>query len=649
MLGFLITALFGALLATAGATILRRVWPGVDPAEGVGLGALLGLGFVGWVTFFLGLVPGGIGWVWVPWLVALLGTGWAFRAGSPLNLWRFRRPADREVLFPAIIALLMLIGVINALAPSDSTDWDTLAYHLAVPKVWLAQGLASPIPFIHHSHFPFAVDNLYLWGSQWGGESGAKGFTWLFTVAGVMVIFGAVRRRWGVDTAPWATLAWAGAPIILWQSGSGYIDVAHGLFAGMAAVYLAERVTSTADNLSKTAPWIVIGALLGLAVGSKYTGLQTAALLAPLALIFGARRQGIALTLKGAAVVLALTAVIGFPWYIRNAVVAKNPVYPFFYERLGGANWDDWRASIYRDEQQTFGVGRTATGRDLNALPSAVLGLGYQPGRYINPNQTQGGGFPMGAIGAVLALAWPLWLTTGRSRRQPDALFLAIWVGLAFSMWYLLSQQARYIAALAPALVWLVAGLSQASSWRKVVPWLVVPQALITLALLYTVQTQTQLPVVLGRVDVKSYREARVPFARAAAEINRLGPATHVALFDEVFGYLLDVPYFWGNPGHGTFLPYDRLDSGRSWAESLKTQGITHVYVNLQYTTGADRDRWVQAMGLAEGGAWTAEERARMDRDPNLKWKRLLAEAAREHAMIIVPVNLRSGLLFQLQ
>ena len=44
---------------------------------------------------------------------------------------------------------------------------------------------------------------------------------------------------------------------------------------------------------------------------------------------------------KVIALTAAVAALIGSPWYIRNWILAGNPVYPFYYSTFGGKNWSE--------------------------------------------------------------------------------------------------------------------------------------------------------------------------------------------------------------------------------------------------------------------------------------------------------------------
>ncbi|RYG63093.1 hypothetical protein EON77_21365, partial [bacterium] len=267
-----------------------------------------------------------------------------------------------------IAAALAFTGVVT---PSTALDWDTLAYHLAVPKIWLAEGHIAPVSFIHHSRFPAAADSLFLLGLSFGGANGggeiaAKGFMFAAYVFGIFAIFGLARQRYGAAAGWLGALAFAAVPMVMWEAGSAYIDLIHGLYAGLGLWLLA-------DDSEERAHPVVAALLIGLALGTKYTGLQAFGVALVLTFL-GARRKE---TLKFAAVALGLGAF----WYVKNWVQAGNPVYPFYYSVFGGVNWNEFAARIYAEEQATFGIGKG---------PGAILGLVAVPGRFTNPGPLTG-------------------------------------------------------------------------------------------------------------------------------------------------------------------------------------------------------------------------------------------------------------------
>jgi hypothetical protein len=400
------------------------------------------------------------------------------------------------------------------------------------------------------------------------------------------------------------------------------------------------------------------GLLLGLAAGSKYTGLQALIATGIVVGFLALRRR----ETRKASVLLAagLAVLVAAPWYVRNALVAGNPVYPFFYERLGGKWWSPHQAEIYRYEQKTFGV---PTGTPLS-IPHAILGLAYQPGRYINPGQKlevvegkpRGAtGNELGAVGPVLGcallvgLAYHRRLKGGSSWLAPSVL---AWVMLGLLMWALLSQQSRYMLSFAPPLAILAGGLFASTGFPR---WIMVGGGILVAvqggwtALLAKdrLLSQDRMRVALGVIPEQDYLRQTLAFYEAAEYLNEQR-AKRVALFDEVFGYYLDVPYFWAGYGHTNEMDYEHLHDAAGFVAKLRSLGIDRVYVSLAFSDRAFVERWVAAMGIqGTQEPLVDEERQRLLGSLEGKWKVFLADAVASGDL--TPERaFRGGLLFRL-
>ncbi len=637
MLGVLITLLFSAGAACFGHLLIRKLTPELDVAMRTGLSGLVGLGAIGTLTLFVGLAPGGLSTAGT-WLVVLVVaasaalTARSLRYRPPIPL-----PQGAHALFLAGLAIALLFALVSVLAPSDTVEWDSLAYHLAVPKLWLEAGQIIPVSFIHHSNFPFAIDNLYIWGLAWGGQPGAKAFTLAFHVFGLFAVFGLARQVYGTLAGWWASLAWSTIPAVLWLSGTAYIDVQNGLYAGLGILLTALTLRDSDFRFACLA-----GIMLGLAAGSKYTGLQTIFAAGVVMLGFSLiRRQS---TFKAILVTCGLALLIASPWYVKNVAWMGNPVYPFFYKQLRGKYWSDWQATIYSNEQQSFGVGRpaisaqnpeyTAGKIEPQRIGHAIFGLAYEPGRYINPGQTSGQGFPIGSLGFVVIATLALWMFSGRASPFESAVIATIL--MSFAMWFVLSEQSRYIIALAVPLSVLAGGAIKALKIGPLLAGAIIVQALYSFYLAKTFggdpsRFDRQLQVATGRLSTDEYMHG-TSFWEPAKVLNQTVGRGRVALYDEVFGFLLDVPYLWANPGHSNELGYESMQNGDDLVKSLSREGVTHVYVNL-YPPGSnpqdpELQRWIATTGLGgRAQPYTAEEKAARMPDLNWRAKVLLGEA----------------------
>lgn len=645
MLGVLITLLFCIGAAGLGRVLLFRGNVALDPAAAWGVSGLLGLGGMGLVTLVIGFVPGGLS-SWGLYVIGILALFGFSVIVSEIERPLFRKPQGLEMLAPLVVVIAALFALVSALAPSDVMDWDTLAYHLAVPKLWTTAGKIEYIPYIHHSNFPFTVDLLYVWGLRWGGESGAKAFQLGYLLIGTLLVFGLTRQKYGQRPGLWAAVAFATVPVVLWEAGSAYIDVAHGLYAG-GGILLAAFAASDPERRRLIVP---AGLLLGFAAGTKYTGLQTIAALGFVLVVAGFTRKQVGEGFRQAVIAGGLAMLVASPWLVKNVINTGNPVYPFFYERLGGHDWDQRRADIYRNEQQTFGVGRNGDRRDPTALGHAVFGLAYQPGRFVNPGQEQGMGTPLGAVGLAILAGLFLWPLAGRIGR-----FEAVLLGttaLSLGMWFFLSQQSRYIVPLAVPLAVLAGGLTALRGFANIAMGAIGLQAAYSLWLVQKQLVVPKVQVVMGQVEPNAYRKATIPFFEASQAINQEVKGGKVALYDEVFGYLLDVPYFWANPSHATTIPYDGMKSAEDYVREMKKLGFTHVYVSISSVVKSAemRSEWIASMGIGNDPSATGfspEKRAQLLADWQAKYHVLIADAVREGKLTVVQ-PFRSGILFKI-
>ncbi|MCE9557776.1 MAG: hypothetical protein K8R88_02380 [Armatimonadetes bacterium] len=622
MLGLLL-ALIVSLGCGAGARwILQKYHFVQDPLEQWGIGGILGLGSLGFAAFWL--TPPRF--AWIACLLAIPGIVGIIREVLHQKTdWNWLRS-------PIVLAIAVagIIATVTALAPPSGLEWDSLAYHFAVPKLWLASGSRDYIPYIHHSNFPAVVDSLFQIGLSLKMETMARGFTMCYWAFGLLAVLGVTRRIFGGLSAKWAGLAYLGVPVLLWEAGTGYVDGAQGLFVAFGGLYAVLALVFAQEQndtpVAFPAKYLILsGVLLGFAAGSKFTGIA-ALLFVGLLLVLGVSKvveRG--RLLKFSLLAAAIAVAIPLPWMIRNIQNTSNPVYPFFYEKFGGHDWNQWRADIYRDEQQSFGVGRTPTGRDLSQAGNSILGIGYQPGKYTNPAPTLGLGVPMTTAGAAVVIAGMLAAIVLRRNRIVN--LLLAFIGLNFASWFFLSQQSRYMTGMYVLLAILAGAVAAEVQWRRLMGAILVSQFGYTVACLWVTQTQSQLPVAFGSVGREDYQRATIPFYKYTSAINQEVGSGKIALYDEVFGYLLDVKYFWANPGHCTLIPYDKIQTTDEFIRALKSLGISHVYVNVASTVGSERERWLQAMQTAP---YSAEETQAMSKDLNLKWKMLLANAIRE-------------------
>jgi hypothetical protein len=588
--GLVLAGLIGLAWYGLGHAILRRIpWSGGRDSHderrfAVAKRALLGAAAWSIVWFFLGVAP----LYRIPVAAIALLTGLA-QAGAALAR---ARVAPREMAREGRWAALALIvtgqgfALLAALAPPTAKD--TLLYHFALPKAYIAAGRAVEVPYNIAGYYPLGIEMHAVWamllGAPFGprvSEAAAGATLFLFAPLLVMVVYGWAREQ-GADRA-WATTA---ALMVAWiptaydVAASAYVDLALAAYTALA-VHAFGRWWMSLEP--RHLLWIIVG--IGGALSIK---LSAAFLILPLALLgllralrTGADASGprptpaiAAASLGGA---LALGAALAAPWYARNWIRTGSPVFPFY---LGiwpaeARGWDLERSQLYETLFSLYGDTRTVLDYLWVPLRLAVAAQPDQPAYY-------DGVLGIAFLLALPLLAWALW-----KRRLGAPLGLAIALSAClFVFWLFSSQQLRYLLPALPSLAvaTAAAGTGGDGAGERASRWLLLAAAALGLpVMLAWFLALDPARVVLGGESRDDYLRRRLDYYRYYEVVNReLPPTAKVWLIDmRRDTYHLDRPYF----SDFIFEDYTltryvrKADGPEEVLARAQADGITHLLV----------------------------------------------------------------------
>lgn len=545
-------------------------------AEEIAFCTSVGLGALAYGVLAVGLL-GGLNWLGFGPVIASL-TACAVvgaRRSEPKRTEKARELGRFEVAVLALAGATFLLLLGGNMAPPGANDWDSLAYHLAAPKIYLADGRIHPIPFMHHSNFPFTMEMLYTLGLFLNGPSLAK-LNHLLTLAlSLSVLWGAARRFWGERAGAMAVACYLSAPIVMLEATTAYIDLAFALYYLLAAV--AFLVWWTEEKRG----WLVLsGVCCGLCLGTKMTGVMAfaslAALLAYRAII---RRQ----TWWTLAWFLVPAVLVGCPWYVKSQIWTGSPTYPFFYGLFGGRGWDAAMAAAYRAEQLKFGVGRGIA--QLLWLP---IDLAFRHEAFID----QGYAHVLSSPGVLwLCLLPPLLLL-----RRHDRAFklIMVLIGLGILGWFYSMQQVRYFTPFLALMALATGYAAHREGEEGIFRWPAKAVVVVVLCLGVLISWLLTLPcwkVVLGFETKQEYLEGSFHSYRAFEYINHSTPPdAKVVTFGEPRGFYCDRPYFWGEPNHSKIIDRQRGSNALGLVSELQRLGVTHVLLPIVWLANNDSD-----------------------------------------------------------
>jgi 4-amino-4-deoxy-L-arabinose transferase-like glycosyltransferase len=447
LLTVLIPFLMAVLAGAMGSTLL----PNANPAERLILGVALGMGVFGLAGF--GLVIAGWAKAGIFWIILLVLTVSFILTGKLKRGWSDAKYVARELKastsdvapwIPISVGLAGVLTFLLSLAP-PTEDFDALLYHLTIPAWWLRDGgitLTSVPPY----WFPQIVEGSFIWPMALGFDTATHliHFTWFLLM--IFLLWHWARQLWNNSIAWDTLLILLTMPSLLWLATWAYTDYAL-VFAGLATLYSLWKWQGTQKNR-----WLFIGGIMaGIAVSVKYTGFVI-----PLVgmLLVAIWEQGFLQRLKKVAYFSATTVLVASPWYLRNWIWMKNPLYPFVFD---GRFWDSFLAQAYSASGSGIGLDPVK----LLTLPlTATLG-------------TQDINFFDGRIGPFILILAPLALWVflearqQQNKRRPVLFAIGLFGFVSIAAWTIgvinsasLFQTRMLFSALIPVTIPLALGLN---------------------------------------------------------------------------------------------------------------------------------------------------------------------------------------------
>ena len=604
LLLFLVTAWAATAAGRAGLRLLR-LEDGPTRLERNLFGLALGLGMLAYGMLALGLVgglyrPAGVGL-----LLLLAGLGFRQHPAMARELQDTFRPGIRlppwgwavAVLF-LMLVLIPLVGVwtppVLALrsvpfSREFYTEWDSISYHLADPKLYLQAHRIYYIPWESHSNFAFTAEMWYLFGLMERGTEGgiplAKLFHFTCGIGACLAVYAFGMRHLTAKTGLLAAGILASTPLVLWEAGTAYADLVGAFFATLTLFAVANGMANRDER------WLRLGAvLMGLTLSTKATALGTVALLAVGLLFWWVRMQG-QTPLRAVAKVVVwclLALAVGSPWYIKSAVYTGNPVYPFYSRIFPSHYWNTGLGDAYDASNAGFGVG--ATVKEIHSPTQAVLAPwnltmyllpGHPPSLKFHPfNDFQS---PLAALSPLLlaALFFPAFIRGASGVVRA----LGLYALCSLILWFVTAEYVRYLLPTLPAFcllaAWVVARVWEAR-WRSRYALAGLGVCSVAFTLYVGVElVLLQAPVVFGGQSRDDYITHGFPPYPAMQFINQqLPPGTKLVFYGNPFGFYCDKPYLWGDAQHSTFIPYDTFHDADGLRASLAKIGVTHILVN---------------------------------------------------------------------
>ena len=539
----------------------------------LGLLNRLGVGAVAFavLTFALGLVGGLHTSVFVPAFVvgAALGIVVAARELRTFDVPRLRTWSWWELALTVLVAAYVVLELLITCAPVSSAD--ALYHHAAAPELYARTHEFGELPWAWNSYQPYTVEMLILDGILLNDLEQGAFAPLLLGFGALAATAGAAYRLFGRRAAVLAAAIFWAQPFTAWIATSTFVEPATTLFVALAVWNLVEFTRSRSSAML-----LLAGVFAGAAAGTKYYGAAAAVVVA----VVGAVALRDRLTARIVAPAVGAALVVAAPWYVKNAVLTGDPLYPFL---RGGANEAAHQTVL--DSADNYGHGTSPI--DLAVLPFRLLGdaQAFDRGEFMSP-------LPL--------LFAPVALLVPKGRR---AIALALVGCAAFVvMWFYGVQHARYLLPTLPVLAVLAAvGILTLASTGRLARWItaaVCAGALASAAAITLVYSAQFVPVVLGRESRDTFLRQNTPYYEGLEWLNARAPTAGGVALDHILVLYADAP--------AVAWTADALPPGSGPAELrafIRRYGLTHAEL---FAASTGKRRLLELIGATEIGRVTA-------------------------------------------
>jgi hypothetical protein len=544
------------------------------------LALMLGMGIFSHAILALGLLGLLKAWLVLPALAILtlvvsirfLSTGKA--------IWGWLRETGRGAAFQAVpwyapvyFGLLVALGsawLIHAAAPE--IQYDSVYYHLYLPRQWVETGRVAPTPIIIQSFYYLGAETLYAVMMMLGGAEAAKLLSFSVALLCCLAVYCLGREVAGASHGILAAMLFAFAPLVGWEASTTYVELFVAAYCTLSLCAVLRAYPS--EDLR----WFFIAGLCaGFAISAKViAGMFIGPLVVLVAAFSWRATRRWTEVIKSSAFCACGAALAGFPWPLLRLAQTGNPVFPFFNNLFGSPLAP---ASTSLDFLGIFGIGKTPLA--LARLPWEVSFGAGSFGEALPPN----------AIGATVLLALLASLAWGSGRLLG---LVGLSAGSYWLLWGLSSQYLRYLLPGFPAICLLASlGLEAlrtgASTGTRKLGDMVVPFLVLVLLgcgfvgyarSFFNVPERIPWKVAFGLEKREDYLERVLPAVasyRYLEEVTKVTAVKLLSLGEASFLYFRGAAEEMMSPSFRVILS---ARSPRETFESARSLGFTHVLVN---------------------------------------------------------------------
>lgn len=583
-------AIGGGLLILRAAGMLGVL----SQSERLAIGFVLGIGLIGWLSFFAGLAEvyaaPGFAVILLSLTLGLVYTRSPIPGAAP----RSGKVGLLEWLLIIGLVAVAMMDIMEALAPA--ADADSMAYHFETPRLFLVEQRIFAIPRAIDGVTQLLLQLTYGMAEGLGGREAVPLWTMITGWSTGALVYVLARRHVCRAWALAGVLMVMTAPAVIYAAGTGQVDIRTAAFALLAAYAAAVAVQSAGDRRTSYGWVIIAGLAAGFFIGSKMTGLifATAAGL----ILISAHASLPRLFLYA---VMALLA--GCQWYIFNWVQTGDPIYPLLWQYVTLKPGFEWDADMADQLKLMW--------QYPDAIPRSLFWYIAYPFRSIIAPLPEFSALRTGLGPAALILAPFACIAAFRTTtilRSP--LFRVMLCGMIFyTIWFFTtpSTLVRLLLPVYPLIVLcMICGAARFTAGlpsTRLVIWSGIALLLVTQIAGQVLFTKKFATYIFAGQSETAFMKQNISGYDVVIWLNdHLSETDRVMVTHRDWLYLLDVPHFMAHPRLQSQVQMTGDDT-KLFAWQLEKIGITHVVVSDYNPAASDSSSiWSHIQRLEKAG-----------------------------------------------
>lgn len=574
----LVSIVFTVFLILISFGIGAKIFRFKNPIEKLVFSTGIGLGIVSYLTLLLALIGALYKWSCLI-LLSLL---------TPIAIWglydersiiftvyekiRSVFPLKRQYTFEYFILLALLISIILNLIISlaPPTDFDSLVYHLSIPKLWNQSHRSIYIPYIHQSVYHLTIETLFALGMLFSSDISANLIIWSYSILFVLALISLSIRYFSIKIGLLASLVAYVTPLFGFIANKPMVDLPSAFYALLGVYAFLMYLDSNERRM------LIISAItISLSSACKHSGLVPFAVLSFWVLLTEIRRRRFSLiSFSNIALFLLIFALILSPWCIRSYIYTGKIISTriddtgYFVNLLSGKasyshNFVDYIKSWLKKHSFSNLI-------KFLLLETLIQGSPYSMKRW--------------CIGAFV-LAFVPCLALARKSIDKRIKYLLVYSITGLVLHYCVDSptiigvsDARTAAPVyaglfisgAYAVYWL---LNNLLALKKYVQIVIILSSIFNIILSYYESTIERFPVVIGIKTREEYLEHKTGSMYSIIKYANENLDDNVKILTiDPRGYYFDKPYI--------TMRYRGIEKVSELIERLKADGVTHIYFN---------------------------------------------------------------------